>query len=180
VKSPLSMNFGRISTSKCRGKLQKMGVLYTHSPKSPDPSPKLPKILFFQIKKFQKNLKCPTGIGVDPRLAGDRWSPAGLGLPTCRQRPLVAEIPATSGRGPVSAGRPSPDRWSPAVRRPVVAVRRSAAQGRPATNGRLLAMGQCLDLWGSSHFSSCPPLFVQVVNSCWLATAHAHPAHTSP
>jgi hypothetical protein len=25
VKSPLSINFGRISTSKCRGKLQKMG-----------------------------------------------------------------------------------------------------------------------------------------------------------
>jgi hypothetical protein len=47
VKSPLSMNFGRISTSKCRGKLQKMGVLYTHSLKSPGPSSKLPKILFF-------------------------------------------------------------------------------------------------------------------------------------
>jgi hypothetical protein len=47
VKSPLPMNFGRISTSKCRGKLQKMGVLYTHSLKSPGPSPKLPKILFF-------------------------------------------------------------------------------------------------------------------------------------
>jgi hypothetical protein len=28
------MNFGRISTSKCRGKLQKKGVLYTHSPKA--------------------------------------------------------------------------------------------------------------------------------------------------
>jgi hypothetical protein len=47
VKSPLSMNFGRISTSMCRGKLQKMGVLYTHSLKSPGPSPKLPKILYF-------------------------------------------------------------------------------------------------------------------------------------
>jgi hypothetical protein len=46
-KSPFSMNFGRISTSKCRGKLQKMGVLYTHSLKSPGPSPKLPKILSF-------------------------------------------------------------------------------------------------------------------------------------
>jgi hypothetical protein len=52
VKSPLSMNFGRISTSKCRGKLQKMGVLYTHSPKSPGPFPKLPKIHFKKIKKF--------------------------------------------------------------------------------------------------------------------------------
>jgi hypothetical protein len=27
VKSPLSMNFGRITTSICRGKLEKMGVL---------------------------------------------------------------------------------------------------------------------------------------------------------
>jgi hypothetical protein len=54
VKSPLSMNFGRISTSKCRGKLQKMGVLYIHSPKSPGPFLKLPKIHFSNIKKFQK------------------------------------------------------------------------------------------------------------------------------
>jgi hypothetical protein len=54
VKSPLSMNFGRINTSKCRGKLQKMGVLYTHSPKSPGPFPKLPKIHFFKIKKIEK------------------------------------------------------------------------------------------------------------------------------
>jgi hypothetical protein len=54
VKSPLSMNFGRISTSKYRGKLQKMGVLYTHSPKSPGSFPKLPKIHFFFVKKFKK------------------------------------------------------------------------------------------------------------------------------
>jgi hypothetical protein len=72
VKSPLSMNFGRISTSKCRGKLQKMGVLYTHSPKSPGPFPKLPKIHFLKIKKFQKNWDSRTGPGVNPRPAGDR------------------------------------------------------------------------------------------------------------
>jgi hypothetical protein len=47
VESPLSMNFWRISTSKCRGILQKMGVKYTHSPKSPGPFPELPKIPFF-------------------------------------------------------------------------------------------------------------------------------------
>jgi hypothetical protein len=29
-------------------------------------------------------------------------------------------------------------------------------------------------------FSSCPPLFAQVVNSCWLAPAHARPTQTSP
>jgi hypothetical protein len=38
MKSPSSMRNGRFNTSKCRGKLQKMGVLYTHSPKLPSPS----------------------------------------------------------------------------------------------------------------------------------------------
>jgi hypothetical protein len=37
------MKNGTFNTSKYRGKLQKMGVLYTHSPKSPSPFPKLPK-----------------------------------------------------------------------------------------------------------------------------------------
>jgi hypothetical protein len=74
VKSPLSMNFGRISTSKCRGKLQKMGVLYTHSPQKPWPIPKLPKIHFLKIKKFQKNWDSRIGPGVNPR------SPTGRGL----------------------------------------------------------------------------------------------------
>jgi hypothetical protein len=43
VKSPNSVRNGRFNTSKCRGKLQKMGVLYIHSPKRPSPFPKLPK-----------------------------------------------------------------------------------------------------------------------------------------
>jgi hypothetical protein len=80
VKSPLSMNFGRISTSKCRGKLQKMGVMYTHSAKSPGPFPKLPKIHFLKIKKIQKNWNSPTGPGVNHGPAGNQWSPAGHGL----------------------------------------------------------------------------------------------------
>jgi hypothetical protein len=42
VKSPSSMRNGRFDTSKCRGKLEKMGVLCTHSPKSLGPFPKLP------------------------------------------------------------------------------------------------------------------------------------------
>jgi hypothetical protein len=61
------MNFERISTSKCRGKLQIMGVLYTHSLKSPGPFPKLPKILFFIIKTIKKIWNSPIGAGVDPR-----------------------------------------------------------------------------------------------------------------
>jgi hypothetical protein len=41
MKSPSSMKNGRFHPPKCRGKLQKMGVLYIHSPKIPGPS-KLP------------------------------------------------------------------------------------------------------------------------------------------
>jgi hypothetical protein len=38
MKSPSSMRNGIIHPPKYRGKLQKMGVLYTHSPKMPCPS----------------------------------------------------------------------------------------------------------------------------------------------
>jgi hypothetical protein len=55
VKSVNSMRNGRFDTSKCRGKLEKMGVLCTHSPKSPSPFPKLPFKNLKKIKKFQKN-----------------------------------------------------------------------------------------------------------------------------
>jgi hypothetical protein len=37
VKSPLPMNFERISTSKYRGKLQKMGNYTPNPPKKPRP-----------------------------------------------------------------------------------------------------------------------------------------------
>jgi hypothetical protein len=33
MESPSSMRNGRFHPPKCRGKVQKMGVLYTHSPK---------------------------------------------------------------------------------------------------------------------------------------------------
>jgi hypothetical protein len=42
VKSPNSMRNGRFDTSKCRGKLEKIGLLCTHSPKSLGPFSKLP------------------------------------------------------------------------------------------------------------------------------------------
>jgi hypothetical protein len=64
VKSPISMRNGRFNSSKCRGKLQKMGVLYTHSPKSPGPFPKLPKKI-----KFKK-------IKIDCIESGVSWQPA--------------------------------------------------------------------------------------------------------
>jgi hypothetical protein len=43
MKSPRSMSNGRLNTSMCRGKFQKMGVLYTHFPKIPSPFPNFPK-----------------------------------------------------------------------------------------------------------------------------------------
>jgi hypothetical protein len=55
VKSPISMRYGTFYTSKCRGKLQKTEVLYTHSLKSPSPFSKLPKkikIKYFFWKKW--------------------------------------------------------------------------------------------------------------------------------
>jgi hypothetical protein len=54
IKSPNSMENGRFGTSKCRGKLEKMGVLCTHSPKSPGPFPKLPIKNLKKIKNIQK------------------------------------------------------------------------------------------------------------------------------
>jgi hypothetical protein len=45
-------------TSKCRGKLEKMGVLCTHSPKSPGPFPKLPVKYWPKCRgKLEKNKK---------------------------------------------------------------------------------------------------------------------------
>jgi hypothetical protein len=104
VQSPLSMNFGRISTSKCRGKLQKMGVLYTHSPKSLGPFPKLPKIHFFKFKKIQRNWDSLTSAGVDPRPVGDRWSPAGPGPPTYGRQPLATGDQRSGHGHPATTG----------------------------------------------------------------------------
>jgi hypothetical protein len=52
-KSPSSIRNGRFHPSKCRGKIQKMGVLYTHSPKMPGPTPNF----LMNSKTKQKNLK---------------------------------------------------------------------------------------------------------------------------
>jgi hypothetical protein len=109
VKSPISMENEPFNTSKCRGKLQKMEVLYIHSSKSPGPFPRLLK------KKNSKNGNSLIGPGGDPR------SPAARG-----------PMPGLVGLSPF-----------------------------------LLI------------FFSCPPLFAQVVNSCWLAPTHARLVQTS-
>jgi hypothetical protein len=54
VKSPNSMRNERFDTSKCKGKLEKMSTLRTHSPKSHGPFPKLPIKNLKKIKKIQK------------------------------------------------------------------------------------------------------------------------------
>jgi hypothetical protein len=54
---------------------------------------------------------------------------------------------------------------------------------RPAAGGRPLAAGRprvnawtwCTCPFFFEFFFSCPPLFEQVVNSCWLVSAHARP-----
>jgi hypothetical protein len=107
-KSPSSMRNENFHLPKHRGMLQKMGVLYTHSPKRPGPFSKL-------SKKNSKEKKKGTGF--------DRGT--------------------TSGRPP------------------------AAGQSCPC---------QTLCLFIFIFIFLCPLLFVQVVNSCWLATTHARPA----
>jgi hypothetical protein len=57
MKSPSSMKNGRFHPSKCKGKVQKMEVLYIHSPKMPGPSPNFlvkPKLKIKKTKFFGK------------------------------------------------------------------------------------------------------------------------------
>jgi hypothetical protein len=158
-----------------------MGVLCTHSTKSPGPFPKLSIKNLKKIKKFQKkgpNRPCP-GVDLRPLVAGwpwandlgsmipgrqaadDQWSWSGRPAMT-KPWPLVADILATRGRRPPVVGSgPAGDQQSPAGRG------WTSGQGRPAPSFL-------------NFFLSCPPLFAQVVNSCWLVPAHARPAQSSP
>jgi hypothetical protein len=78
------MKNGTFNTSKCRGKLQKMRVLYTHSPKSPGPFSTLPKkkvkFFFFKSQKMgvPQTVRDRVAVGGRPWI-GDPWSPAGHG-----------------------------------------------------------------------------------------------------
>jgi hypothetical protein len=71
------MTNGRFNTSKCRGMLQKMGVLYTHSPQMPRPSPNFLKIPKKKSKKSKSSNTMSDYGNVKLRPAGDRWLPAG-------------------------------------------------------------------------------------------------------
>jgi hypothetical protein len=76
------MRDGRFNTSKCRGKLQKMGVLCTHPPKQPRPlqhARALKKYKKISSKKLFKKTLRPVYAGGGPRPAGDHWSPPAAG-----------------------------------------------------------------------------------------------------
>jgi hypothetical protein len=73
MKSPVSMRNGRFDTLKCKGKLKKMGVLYTHSSKSPSPFPKLPKKKNLKKKNSQKKGNSLSRAGRGPMVARQKW-----------------------------------------------------------------------------------------------------------
>jgi hypothetical protein len=84
MKSPSSMRNGRLNTSKCRDKHQKMGVLYIHALKMPSLNylitpKKRNKVLFYFLN--QKNWKRgPTRSlsNCGPQPVGNRWSPPSI------------------------------------------------------------------------------------------------------
>jgi hypothetical protein len=81
MKSPRSMRNGRFHPSKCRGKVQKMGVLYIHPSKMPGSSQTSSK---YQKIKYKLNEKVEGRGGgresslqfVRLRAVVDRWLPA--------------------------------------------------------------------------------------------------------
>jgi hypothetical protein len=82
MKSPSSMRNGRFNTSRYRGKLQKMGVLYTYSSKRHGPFSKLLKKNFKKINFFIKRGHSLMGRGL-PLTSG--CPPAAA---KCPQSPL--------------------------------------------------------------------------------------------
>jgi hypothetical protein len=119
------MRNGTFNTSKCRGKLQKMEVLYIHFPKSSSPFPNLPK------KKKKKRIVWPIQVSTCGRpwvdnpgsltsghqTAGDQWSGFGRlavtrswllvtgNLVTNSCRPwVVGPGPPNNQRSPASCG----------------------------------------------------------------------------
>jgi hypothetical protein len=60
-------------------------------------------------------------------------------------------------------------------------VCQTAGLGRPATSDHWPALHGCPKTpLAKKNSSSYPPFFAHVVNSCWLAPAHARPALSFP
>jgi hypothetical protein len=81
------MRNGRFHPSNSRGKVQKMGVVYTHSPKTPCPSPNfliIPQKRIFKTKKIRKGgaagglAHSLSSCGLQP--VGDQGLPTRAGL----------------------------------------------------------------------------------------------------
>jgi hypothetical protein len=71
-------------------------------------------------------------------------------------------------------------RWATRGRWPLVVGPGLAGDQRsPAGRGLTPGQGRPAPLF-LFLFLCCPPLFAQVVNSCWLVLAHARLAHSSP
>jgi hypothetical protein len=145
------MNFGRISTSKCRGMLQKMGCCTPNPPKKPRPLLHA-RALKNKLKRNKiKNLQAQLS---RQRPAGRRPLRAMVALLATANHPAVARPGATSGR------------------RPLVVERSVATDQRLPSESPFFVF--------SLPPSSCPQNFAHVVNSSSLAPTHARPTQTSP
>jgi hypothetical protein len=149
------MRDGRFNTSKCRGKLQKMGMLYTHPPKQPRPLQHVRALKKFFKKSSKKRHALSTqaaayGRPLVPARRGPRspsWQLLVAGLATA-DRLAVARLGATAGQGAVGGLRP--------------AVADRSCAGPPLSNPP-----------APSFLLLCPQIFPHVVNSSSLAPAHA-------
>jgi hypothetical protein len=143
VKSPNSMRNGRFDTSKWRGKLEKMGVLCIHSPKSLGPFSKTPIKNWpkcrrkHQKKKIQKKWTRPTL---------SRFQPAAGG------RPLVAGRPWAHDLGSTTSGRQAASDQQSGSNCPAETRARPLVADSSTTSDRPPAVGRCLDRVGLPLF----------------------------
>jgi hypothetical protein len=89
----------------------------------------------------------------------------------------------TSGRRTTGDQKSGPGRWLSGDQRSPTPGRRPKAIWRLAITRRARVdaqTGPVCPFLIFNFFFSCPPLFVQLVNFCWLASAHARPGQTLP
>jgi hypothetical protein len=154
------MNFGRISTSKCRGMLQKMGCCTPNPPKKPRPLLHVRALKNYKKKIPKKNYKKTS---VPPCLGGGPLVSARCG-PRSPTRQLLT-VQRSPGKGRPAVG----DDWLGSSRPPPTSGRRLFLHGSP------FLYSPCPLLP-----TSCPQNFAHVVNSSSLAPTHARPTQTSP
>jgi hypothetical protein len=106
LKSPLSVNFWRISTSKCRDKLQKWGCCTPILPKALAHLPNFQKFISFKLKNFKKMWTIPQVqvLTRGRRAIAGRW-------PALGRRPIGNQRSLFTGRRPRADRRPMVARW---------------------------------------------------------------------